>query len=70
VSPAGEKAMMRLRKRFSHGRRLVAGHVRQYRNVDKGLDAQWGTIYAAGIDRYLKQDAKREGFAVILQAAP
>ena len=70
LSPAGEKAMMRLRKRFSHGRRLVAGHVRQYRNVDKGLDAQWGTIYAAGIDRYLKQDAKREGFAVILQAAP
>ncbi len=64
LSPAGEKAMMRLRKRFSHGRRLVAGHVHQYRNVDTGLDAQWDTIYASGIDRYLKQDAKREGFTV------
>ena len=70
LSPAGEKAMMRLRKRFSHGRRLVAGQVRQYRNVDMGLDAQWGTVYATGIDRYLRQDAKREGFAVTQQAAP
>ena len=70
LSPAGEKAMMRLRKRFSHGRRLVAGQVSQYRNVDVGLSAQWGTIYASGIDRYLKQDAKREGFPVTQQAAP
>ncbi|AWP24759.1 hypothetical protein C4901_16735 [Acidiferrobacter sp. SPIII_3] len=70
LSPAGEKAMMRLRKRFSHGRRLVAGQVRQYRNVDVGLNAQWGTVYATGIDRYLRQDAKREGFAVAQQAAP
>ena len=70
LSPAGEKAMMRLRKRFSHGRRLVAGQARQYRNVDVGLDAQWGTVYATGINRYLRQDAKREGFAVTQLAAP
>ncbi|WP_298135154.1 PhnD/SsuA/transferrin family substrate-binding protein [Acidiferrobacter sp.] len=70
LSPAGERAMMRLRKRFSHGRRLVAGHARQYRDADQGLDAQWDTIYAAGIDRYLKQDAQREGFAAPQNAAP
>ncbi len=70
LSPEGEKAMMRLRKRFAHGRRLVAGHASQYRNVDQSLDAQWGTVYASGIDRYLKQDAKREGFATGQQVAP
>ncbi len=64
LSPAGEKAMMRLRKRFAHGRRLVPGQVAQYNGVDVGLDAQWGTVYASGIHRYLKQDAKKEGFAV------
>ncbi len=63
LSPAGEKAMTRLRKRFAHGRPLVAGHASQYRNVDTGLSAQWSTIYASGIRRYLKQDAKREGFS-------
>ncbi len=63
LSPAGEQAMMRLRKRFAHGQPLVAGHASQYQNVDTGLSAQWGTIYASGISRYLKQDAKREGFA-------
>ncbi len=70
LSPAGEQAMMRLRKRFAHGRSLVAGHVRQYRNVDQSLDAQWGTIYASGIGRYLKQDAKREGFVTDQKVAP
>ena len=62
LSPAGEKAMTRLRKRFSHGERLVPGHVADYKNMDQGLSAQWGTIYATGINRYLKQDTKREGF--------
>ncbi len=63
LSPAGEQAMARLRKRFAHGQPLVAGHTSQYQNVDTGLAAQWGTVYASGIHRYLKQDAKREGFA-------
>ncbi len=40
LSPAGQTAMMRLRKRFAHGRPLVAGHASQHRNVDHGLDAQ------------------------------
>ncbi len=63
LSPAGERAMMRLRKRFAHGRRLAPAQAHQYKNLDLGLAAQWGTLYAPTIDRYLKQDARREGFA-------
>ncbi|MHB8255501.1 MAG: phosphate/phosphite/phosphonate ABC transporter substrate-binding protein [Acidiferrobacter sp.] len=70
LSPAGEKAMMRLRTRFSHGRRLILGHVADYKGVDTGLDAQWGTVYAAGINHYLKQDAKREGFSTLHLMSP
>jgi hypothetical protein len=65
LSPAGEKAMMRLRKRFAHGRRLVRGHAAQYKGGDRSLDAQWGTIYAADINRDLKHDAQREGLTAV-----
>ena len=64
LSPAGQKAMIRLRKRFSHGRRLVAGHAADYESVDQSLDAQWGAVYAASINHYLREDARREGFPV------
>jgi len=60
LSPEGEQAMMRLRKRFAHGRELVLGGITQYAGIEKSLDAQWGTVYATGINRDLKQDAKRE----------
>lgn len=70
LSPAGEKAMMRLRKRFAHGRRLVRGHIAQYKDADQSLDAQWGTIYAAGINRDLKKDAQREGLSAVKLMSP
>jgi len=70
LSPEGEKAMMPLRKRFSHGQEFVRGHIAQYKNVDESLDAQWGTVYATGINRDLKQDAKREGLSNMHLMAP
>ena len=70
LSPAGEESMMRLRRRFSHGLPLVAGHASEYLDADRELDAQWGTIYATGIDRYLKQDAKREGLPFLPLVKP
>ncbi len=69
LSPAGEQALLRLRKRFAHGRRMIAGHASQYQGVADGLDAQWGTIYATQINHYLRQDAKREGIKAVLQTA-
>jgi hypothetical protein len=41
----------------------AAGQVGQYRNVDQGLEAQWGAIYASTIDHDLARDARQEGFA-------
>jgi len=70
LSPAGEKAMMPLRKRYSHGLPLVDGHPADYKDVDQGLDAQWGTIYAASINRYLEIDAKNEGLSTARLMAP
>lgn len=70
LSPAGEQAMMRVRKRFAHGRKLVAGNPADYKNVDQGLNAQWGTVYATGINGYLKKDAQREGFTTSRLTTP
>ena len=46
------------------GRRPVAGHAADYESVDQSLDAQWGAVYAASINHYLREDAQRERFPV------
>ena len=62
LSPAGERALLPLRQRFSHGAPFVAGNPADYTTVYGPLTEAWGAMYGAVIARYLKRDAAREGF--------
>ncbi len=57
LSPAGERALMPLRKRFAAGRRFVAGTPAQYVDVDQGLDAYWNPIFGQEIKKDLEKEA-------------
>ncbi len=64
LSPAGQKAMLRLRRRFAHGRRLIAGHAAMYQGADRELASQWREVYGPVIQRDLAADIRREHLPV------
>ncbi len=59
LSPAGEEAMMHLRKRFAQGRPLVDPRAGAYKRAARALNPQWD-LMSAGIDHDLAVDRTRE----------
>ncbi|MDA8390245.1 MAG: hypothetical protein M0Z76_05905 [Gammaproteobacteria bacterium] len=64
LSPAGQQAMRRLRRRFAHGHKLVPGDAAAYRGADRVLEAQWRDVYGSEIRHDVAEDIRREHLPV------